>query len=164
MKTTDRVPKAERVAKAERQDAILRAIEENHIDTQEQLAEALRQAGMQVTQATISRDIRELGLSKIALGNGNSRYATLVRTDDVEKNERLGRIFAESVLSVAQAYNLIIIKTLSGSGSAAAELIDSLPWPEIVGTLAGDNTIFVAVQSREKVHAVIQRFQEMLRK
>ncbi|MDD7411662.1 MAG: arginine repressor [Eubacteriales bacterium] len=164
MKTTDRVPKAERVAKAERQDAILRAIEENHIDTQEQLAEALRQAGMQVTQATISRDIRELGLSKIALGNGNSRYATLVRTDDVEKNERLGRIFAESVLSVAQADNLIIIKTLSGSGSAAAELIDSLPWPEIVGTLAGDNTIFVAVQSREKVHAVIQRFQEMLRK
>ena len=119
---------------------------------------------MQVTQATISRDIRELGLSKIALGNGNSRYATLVRTDDVEKNERLGRIFAESVLSVAQADNLIIIKTLSGSGSAAAELIDSLPWPEIVGTLAGDNTIFVAVQSREKVHAVIQRFQEMLRK
>ena len=164
MKTTDRVPKAERVAKAERQDAILRAIEENHIDNQEQLAEALRQAGMQVTQATISRDIRELGLSKIALGNGNSRYATLVRTDDVEKNERLGRIFAESVLSVAQADNLIIIKTLSGSGSAAAELIDSLPWPEIVGTLAGDNTIFVAVQSREKVHAVIQRFQEMLRK
>ena len=164
MKTTDRVPKAERVAKAERQDAILRAIEENHIDTQEQLAEALRQAGMQVTQATISRDIRELGLSKIALGNGNSCYATLVRTDDVEKNERLGRIFAESVLSVAQADNLIIIKTLSGSGSAAAELIDSLPWPEIVGTLAGDNTIFVAVQSREKVHAVIQRFQEMLRK
>ena len=164
MKTTDRVPKAERVAKAERQDAILRAIDENHIDTQEQLAEALRQAGMQVTQATISRDIRELGLSKIALGNGNSRYATLVRTDDVEKNERLGRIFAESVLSVAQADNLIIIKTLSGSGSAAAELIDSLPWPEIVGTLAGDNTIFVAVQSREKVHAVIQRFQEMLRK
>ena len=164
MKTTDRVPKAERVAKAERQDAILRAVEENHIDTQEQLAEALRQAGMQVTQATISRDIRELGLSKIALGNGNSRYATLVRTDDVEKNERLGRIFAESVLSVAQADNLIIIKTLSGSGSAAAELIDSLPWPEIVGTLAGDNTIFVAVQSREKVHAVIQRFQEMLRK
>ena len=161
MKTTDRVPKAERVAKAERQDAILRAIEENHIDTQEQLAEALRQAGMQVTQATISRDIRELGLSKIALGNGNSRYATLVRTDDVEKNERLGRIFAESVLSVAQADNLIIIKTLSGSGSAAAELIDSLPWPEIVGTLAGDNTIFVAVQSREKVHAVIQRFQEL---
>ena len=155
MKTTDRVPKAERVAKAERQDAILRAIEENHIDTQEQLAEALRQAGMQVTQATISRDIRELGLSKIALGNGNSRYATLVRTDDVEKNDRLGRIFAESVLSVAQADNLIIIKTLSGSGSAAAELIDSLPWPEIVGTLAGDNTIFVAVQSREKVHAVI---------
>ena len=164
MKTTDRVPKAERVAKAERQNAILRAIEENHIDTQEQLAEALRQAGMQVTQATISRDIRGLGLSKIALGNGNSRYATLVRTDDVEKNERLGRIFAESVLSVAQADNLIIIKTLSGSGSAAAELIDSLPWPEIVGTLAGDNTIFVAVQSREKVHAVIQRFQEMLRK
>ena len=163
MKTTDRVPKAERVAKAERQDAILRAIEENHIDTQEQLAEALRQAGMQVTQATISRDIRELGLSKIALGNGNSRYATLVRTDDVEKNERLGRIFAESVLSVAQADNLIIIKTLSGSGSAAAELIDSLPWPEIVGTLAGDNTIFVAVQSREKVHSVMQRFQDMLR-
>ena len=164
MKTTDRVPKAERVAKAERQDAILRAIEENHIDTQEQLAEALRQAGMQVTQATISRDIRELGLSKIALGNGNSRYATLVRTDDVEKNERLGRIFAESVLSVAQADNLIIIKTLSGSGSAAAELIDNLTWPEIVGTLAGDNTIFVAVESREKVHSVIQRFQEMMRK
>ena len=82
----------------------------------------------------------------------------------MEKNERLSRIFAESVLSVAQADNLVIVKTLSGSGSAAAELIDNLTWPEIVGTLAGDNTIFVAVESREKVHSVIQRFQEMMRK
>lgn len=169
MNTTDRVSKPSRVTKADRQDAILRAVEEKHIDTQEQLAEALRQAGMQVTQATVSRDIRELGLSKIALGDGNSRYATLSRStpqsrDEAEKNERLTRIFSESVLSVAQADNLIIIKTLSGSGSAAAELIDTLPWPEIVGTLAGDNTIFVAVQSREKVHAIIQRFQDMLRK
>lgn len=152
-----------RVTKSERQNAILRAVSEHQIDTQEQLADVLCQMGMKVTQATISRDIRELGLSKIAMSDGNSRYATLTRSD-VEKNERLSRIFAESVLSVAQADNLVIVKTLSGSGSAAAELIDNLTWPEIVGTLAGDNTIFVAVQSREKVHSVIQRFQEMLRK
>lgn len=161
--STDDAQKMYRVSKAERQSAILRTIAEHDIDTQEQLAALLRETGMLVTQATISRDIRELGLSKVASSDGSSHYAPLTRTE-VEKNERLSRIFAESVLSIAQADNLVVVKTLSGSGSAAAELIDSLTWPEIVGTLAGDNTIFVAVESREKVHSVIQRFQEMMRK
>lgn len=149
--------------KSTRQALILQAIEENEIDTQEQLAEVLGRMGVTVTQATISRDIKELRLSKVTTAHGTSKYSTLVKKDS-EKNERLARIFSESVLSIAPADNLIIIKTLSGSGSAAAELIDNLTWPEIVGTLAGDNTIFVAIQSREKVHAVLQRFQDMLRK
>lgn len=149
--------------KTTRQALILQAIEENEIDTQEQLAEVLGRMGVKVTQATISRDIKELRLSKVTTPHGTSKYSTLVKKDS-EKNERLTRIFSESVLSISPADNLIVVKTLSGSGSAAAELIDNLTWPEIVGTLAGDNTIFVAIQSREKVHSVMQRFQDMLRK
>ena len=148
--------------KSTRQAMILQAIEENEIDTQEQLAEVLNRMGIKVTQATISRDIKELRLSKVTTPHGTSKYSTLIKKD-TEKNERHTRIYSESVLSIAPADNLIIVKTLSGSGSAAAELIDNLNWPEIVGTLAGDNTIFVAVQSREKVHSVMQRFQDMLR-
>ena len=149
--------------KAMRHAMILQLIDTMEIDTQEVLAEQLMRRGVRVTQATISRDIKELRLIKVLSEHGTYKYATAERA---EKNvsDRMIRLFSESVVSMTEADNLIIIKTLSGSGSAAAELIDSLPWPEIVGTLAGDNTIFVAVQSREKVHAVIQRFQEMLRK
>ena len=145
-----------------RQTAILSIIEQNDIETQDELAGKLKEMGIVVTQATVSRDIKELRLLKVLSANGGYKYAT---ADRAEKglNERMIRIFTESVLSITAAENIIVIKTLSGSGSAAAETVDSLHWPEIIGTLAGDNTIFVVVQSKEKVPGVINRFQAMQR-
>ncbi len=147
--------------KSNRHAMILRLIEENAVDTQEQLAELLKQAGIQATQATISRDIKELRLSKVLSDNGTYRYAVMDR-QETGITDRMVRIFAASVVSFAAADNLIVVKTLSGSANAAAELIDSLGSPDIAGTLAGDNTIFVAVKSCEKVPGVMQLFQEML--
>ena len=148
--------------KSIRHAAILEIIEKQDVETQEELAEMLEDRGISVTQATISRDIKELHLLKVLSENGGYKYATL---DKAEKGmtERLIRIFSESVLSMNHASNLIVIKTLTGSANAAAEAIDSLRWSPVVGTLAGDNTIFVAVRSVEEVEGVMERFRLMLK-
>ena len=148
--------------KSIRHAMILEIIENKDIETQSELAEELQKHGVKVTQATVSRDIKDLKLIKALSENGGYKYAT---ADRAEKglSERMIRIFTESVLSITAAENIIVIKTLSGSDSAAAETVDSLHWPEIIGTLAGDNTIFVVVQTKEKVPGVINRFQAMQR-
>jgi len=148
--------------KSIRHAAILEIIEKQDVETQEELADMLKDRGIAVTQATVSRDIKELHLLKVLSENGGYKYATL---DKAEKGmtERLIRIFSESVLSMNHASNLIVIKTLTGSANAAAEAIDSLRWSTVVGTLAGDNTIFVAVRSVEEVEGVMERFRLMLK-
>ncbi|MCL2812753.1 MAG: arginine repressor [Clostridia bacterium] len=148
--------------KSIRHAAILEIIEKQDVETQEELAEMLKDRGIVVTQATVSRDIKELHLLKVLSEKGGYKYATL---DKAEKGmtERLIRIFSESVLSMNHANNLIVIKTLTGSANAAAEAIDSLRWSPVVGTLAGDNTIFVAVRSVEEVEGVMERFRLMLK-
>jgi len=145
-----------------RHAAILEIIEERAVETQEELADLLRARNIAVTQATVSRDIKELHLLKVLSENGGYKYATL---DKAEKGmtERLIRIFSESVLSMSNAGNLVVIKTLTGSANAAAEAIDSLRWSPVVGTLAGDNTIFVAVRSADEVEGVMERFRAMLK-
>ena len=148
--------------KSARHAAILEIIEKQDVETQEDLAEMLRKRGIVVTQATVSRDIKEMHLLKVLAENGGYKYATL---DKAEKGmtERFIRIFSESVLSMSSAYNLIVIKTLTGSANAAAEAIDSLRWHQVVGTLAGDNTIFVAVRAVEDVDGVMERFRAMIK-
>ncbi|MCL2544373.1 MAG: arginine repressor [Clostridia bacterium] len=148
--------------KSIRHAAILEIIEKQDVETQEELAEMLKDRGIVVTQATVSRDIKELHLLKVLSESGGYKYATL---DKAEKGmtERLIRIFSESVLSMSNASNLIVIKTLTGSANAAAEAIDSLRWSPVVGTLAGDNTIFVAVRSADEVEGVMERFRSMLK-
>jgi len=145
-----------------RHAAILEIIEKQDVETQEELADLLKERGIAVTQATVSRDIKELHLLKVLSESGGYKYATL---DKAEKGmtERLIRIFSESVLSMSNASNLIVIKTLTGSANAAAEAIDSLRWSPVVGTLAGDNTIFVAVRSVDEVESVMERFRSMLK-
>ena len=125
--------------KSVRHAMILDIIESADIETQEELADELSKRGIVVTQATVSRDIKELRLLKVLADNGGYKYATV---DKAEKglSERFIRIFSESTLSKQSAENIIVIKTLSGSANAAAEAVDSLRWPEIVGSLAGDNT------------------------
>ena len=148
--------------KSVRHAMILQLIDTMDIETQEELAEELKRHGVSVTQATVSRDIKELRLLKVLSENGGYKYASVERSDR-GVNDRLIRMFAESMISQASADNLIIIKTLSGTAGTAAEAIDSLKWPEIVGTLAGDNTIFVALQSKDVVESVMERFRDLVK-
>ena len=144
-----------------RQTAILSIIEHEDIDTQEKLADRLRAMGISVTQATVSRDIKELRLLKVLAGNGAYKYATSDQAEHGVSN-RLVRMFVDSVISMNYAENLIVIRTLSGSASTAGEAIDSMRWPEILGTISGDNTIFVAVRSAEETPVVVEKLQEIL--
>lgn len=141
---------------------ILQIIDAMEIDTQEALAEQLMRKGFRVTQATISRDIKELRLVKVLTDHGAYKYASADRADK-NVSDRMMRIFAESVVSMTDAENLIVIKTLVASAQVAAEAIDSMNWAEIAGTLAGENTIFVAVKSKELVPSVMNRFRAMMK-
>ena len=145
-----------------RQTAILSIIEQNDIETQEELAAKLREMGIGVTQATVSRDIKELRLLKVLSAKGGYKYATADKAEH-GLSDRFVRIFMDSVLSISYAGNIIVIKTLSGSANAAAEAIDSMRWPEILGTMAGDNTILVIVHSEAEAADIVSRFQEMLK-
>lgn len=146
-----------------RQTAILSIIERNDIETQEELARRLRESGIAVTQATVSRDIKDLRLLKVLTPAGTYKYAT---ADMAEHgvSDRLVRMFIDSVISINFAENLIVIRTLSGSANAAGEAIDSMRWPEVMGTISGDNTIFVAVRSAAETAGVVEKFQEILRR
>ena len=148
--------------KSARQNAILELIRERDVETQEELADALRKRDFKVTQATVSRDIRELRLLKVLSPAGTYKYAVADKPEN-GLSDRFHRIFSESVLSMAHAYNQVIVKTLPGSANVAAEMLDSLHWPEILGTLAGDNTILMIVRSADEVDVVLRRIDEMLR-
>ena len=145
-----------------RQTAILSLIEQNDIETQEELAGKLREMGIVVTQATVSRDIKELRLLKVLSSKGGYKYATADKAEH-GLSDRFVRIFVDSVLSISHAGNIIVIKTLSASANAACEAIDSMHWPEILGTMAGDNTILAIVHDEEEAARVSARFQEMLK-
>ena len=146
-----------------RQMAILSIIEKDNIETQEELAAKLRDIGIVVTQATVSRDIKELRLLKVLTPTGSYKYAT-ADTAEHGVSERLVRMFVDSVLSINYAENLIVIRTLSGSASTAGEAIDSMRWPEILGTISGDNTIFIAVRAAEEAPIVVEKLQEILKR
>jgi len=148
--------------KAKRQALIREIVESQCIQTQEELAEALRAHGMVVTQATVSRDIREMHLLKVLADDGSYRYATMEK-GDTSLSDRLIRMLADSVVEMNYANNLIVIRTLPGSAHVAAEAVDNLKWPEVLGTIAGDNTILVIVRSNEEVEAVIKRFRSIIK-
>ena len=148
--------------KAKRQALIREIVEAQSIQTQEELAEALRAHGMGVTQATVSRDIREMHLLKVLAEDGSYRYATMEKSDS-GMNDRLIRMLSDSVVEMNSANNLIVIHTLPGSAHVAAEAIDNLKWPETIGTIAGDNTILVIVRTNEEVDAVMKRFHGIIK-
>lgn len=148
--------------KVKRQALIREIVESQSIQTQEELAEALRQHGMVVTQATVSRDIKELHLLKVLAEDGGYRYATMDKGEQ-GTNERLIHMLADSVLDIQSANNLIVIHTLAGSAHVAGEAVDSLKWPEVLGTIAGDNTILVVVRSNDEVDTVIRRFRGIIK-
>ena len=148
--------------KAKRQALIREIVENQSIQTQEELADALRQRGMVVTQATVSRDIKEMHLLKVLSEEGGYRYATMDKSEQ-GMNDRLIRMLSDSVVDMNSANNLILIHTLPGSAHVAGEAVDSLHWPEVLGTIAGDNTILVIARSNEDVDAVMRRFRSIVR-
>lgn len=148
--------------KAKRQAMIREIVGQQSIQTQEELAEALREHGMIVTQATVSRDIKEMHLLKVLAEDGSYRYATMEKGNQ-GVNDRLIRMLADSVVEINSVNNLIVIRTLPGSAHVAAEAVDSLKWIELLGTIAGDNTILVIVRSNEEVETIVRRFRSIIK-
>ena len=147
--------------KLERQAEILKLIHEYEIDTQEELADRLQRAGYQVTQATVSRDIRELKLTKTEGESGKMRYA-LLQNQAMDSAGRYVRVLKDAVLSIDTAENILVIKTVSGMAMAAAAALDEMSISEIVGCIAGDNTIMCAIRSRDETIRVMDRLKKML--
>lgn len=145
-----------------RQSKILEIIRNQNIDTQERLAAKLNAAGFKVTQATVSRDIKDLGLIKVPGPGGRSIYAPSPKGQTGD-DERFRKILRETVTDIRAAENLLVIRTLSGCANAAAEAIDNIAPECVLGTLAGDNTIFAAVDSKENVPAVLEQFREAIK-
>ena len=146
--------------KTKRQNEIIRLITSGDIETQEELASALRSLGYKVTQATVSRDIRELRLIKVPAKCGGFKYAKPER-HEIAVSERLARILADSLVNVDSSGNMIVVKTLSGSANVAAEALDNLGWSEILGTIAGDNTIFIVVRNESDTAEITGRIRRL---
>lgn len=148
-------------AKKRRHERIIELIGRYEIETQEELADRLCRAGYQVTQATVSRDIRELKLSKVPVGGGRQKYVAFTQ-DETHLGDKYIRVLREGYVSMAPARNLLVMKTVSGMAMAVAAAVDALKLEEIVGCIAGDNTIMMAMQSEDAVTAVMDKFERMI--
>ena len=146
-----------------RQNKILELISSNEIETQDKLAAMLKEEGFEVTQATISRDIKELQLVKILSSTGKYKYAQPSH-DEGPLSDRFSNIFKETVKSTAHSGNIVLLKTLSGCASAAAEALDSIGLPHVIGSVAGDNTIMFVVDDPENSPAVVEILENMLKR
>ena len=145
-----------------RQAAILEIIAEKDIETQEDLCDELLKKNFNVTQATVSRDIKDLKLYKVAGTTKKYKYAFIENEGDAVNN-KMRNLFRECVLSINYANNLIIIKTLRGNGSTAGTFIDSLQLKEVVGTVAGDDTVLVVIDTSENADELVAKFREYIR-
>lgn len=145
-----------------RHSIILRVISENDIQTQGEIAEMLKQEGIVTTQATISRDIKELKLIKVPMGEGKSKYAQNNKQIDFSNISRLRGILKDSIISAESSGNMIVVKTLPGTANAAAAAIDSMGSEEVLGSLAGDDTIFVLMRNERSARDFAARLHENL--
>lgn len=147
--------------KEKRHAKILEIIRRQNVDTQEELCDILNSEGFSVTQATVSRDIRELKLTKISLNGGQKRYALISDTED-GLSEKYRRVFQDGVLPIDMAQNILVIRTVSGMAMAVAAAIDMMNCHEIVGSIAGDDTIMCAVRTVEDTVALMRRLKKVL--
>ena len=147
--------------KKSRHQRIKELVEEFEIETQEELAERLMADGYPVTQATVSRDIRELKLSKIPIGDGRQKYTILVQSDHY-LNDKYIRVLKDGFVSMDMAQNILVVKTVSGMAMAVAAAIDAMKLKEIVGSIAGDDTIMMAVRTVEDTECVMEKIRNML--
>ena len=147
--------------KTKRQSKILELIRKNDVETQEELLAYLLEEGFAVTQATVSRDIREMKLTKISLGNGRQKYATL--NEPVSgMSEKYVRVLRDGFISMDMAQNILVIKTVSGMASAVCASIDAMVIHEIVGSIAGDDTIMCAIRTTEDTVAIMKKLRKIV--
>lgn len=148
--------------KARRQMKIQELITKENIHTQEELAEKLRLAGFDVTQATVSRDIKEMGLIKVPSSDNDYRYAIPGEAHPTNLIERLKRTLRETVVSINDSENLVLIRTIPGNAHALASLIDNSNWQEIIGTVAGDDTILLVIKPKEATSLIQARLVDLM--
>ena len=146
--------------KLERHSKIVELIGKYEIETQEELAEYLNQEGYNVTQATVSRDIRELKLSKIQIEGGRQKYA--VFHSQTAFNDKYIRILHDSYMSMDMAQNILVIKTVSGMAMAVGAALDSLHFPELVGCIAGDDTVMCAVRTVDDTIVLMDKIKKLI--
>ena len=144
-----------------RHKAIVDIIKKYNVETQEELAGYLKDAGFMVTQATVSRDIRELKLSKVPIGGGRQKYV-IIQHDESHMEDKFIRVLKDGFVSMDMAQNILVVKTVSGMAMAVAAAIDSMKFHEVVGCIAGDDTIMVAVRTTEETIALMGKIQRML--
>jgi transcriptional regulator of arginine metabolism len=144
-----------------RQSRIAELISKNEIDTQEKLAEMLKESGFDVTQATVSRDIKELKLIKALTPSGQYKY-TLPEQSARQATDSYQKIFKDTIQTIGHSGNMIVVKTLAGCANAACEAIDSLGFPYILGSIAGDNTVFIVCDDPKNAPALTARFEALL--
>lgn len=147
--------------KTNRQSKIIEIIQKNEVETQDELSALLEKDGFRVTQATVSRDIRELKLTKIPTASGRQKYAVI--TDAPENlSKKYERVLREGFLSMDMAQNILVIKTVSGMASAVCAAIDAMKMREIVGSIAGDDTIMCALRTVDDTYAVMKKIRRIV--
>ena len=148
--------------KSKRHLKILEIIKNEDIGTQEDLAAKLEAEGIEVTQATVSRDIKKLGLIKIPTGYGGYKYSMPVERNQSDVKSWLKRMFQDFVVHIDHGENLIVIKTLPGTAQGLASSVDNLGWDDVLGTVGGDDTVFIAIRSVQATKEVYERLRDFL--
>ena len=147
--------------KRNRQEAILRVISQYEVETQQELAQRLKEEGFEVAQATVSRDIRDMKLSKMPTGEGHQKYVRF-HNDEKHLSGKYVNVLKEGFVSIDMAQNILVVKTVSGMAMAVAAAIDAMKYPEIVGTIAGDDTIMMAVRTVEDTKSLMNQILQLV--
>lgn len=147
--------------KVNRHVKIVELVNKYDIETQEELADRLREEGFQITQATVSRDIRDLKLTKVPTDDGRQKYVVLKATENALRDKYI-RILKDGFVSMDKAMNLLVIKTVSGMAMAVAAAIDEMQWNEVLGCIAGDDTIMCAVRTVEDASVVMEKIRKLV--
>ncbi len=144
-----------------RHEKIIELINKYAIETQEELADILNAEGFSVTQATVSRDIRTLKLTKMPIEGGRQKYA-IIRTDENKLNEKYLRVLREAYISIDRAENIVVVKTVSGMAMAFAAALDAMKWHEVVGCIAGDDTVMCAIRTKDDALIIIDKIKKIV--
>jgi arginine repressor len=149
--------------KAKRHAKILELIAAQDIDTQEELLRRLNENGFKVTQATVSRDIRELHMVKVQTPKGGYKYSINNVRDNVDMSFKFHAVFSESVIDVDYAENIVVIRCYVGMANAACAALDSIHWKDIVGTIAGDDTIFCLLRDKTQAPELVSQLKRLMK-